>query len=382
MSKESVVDLPEPPERVGPYRIEKRLGVGGMGEVYRAYDERLARKVAIKHIHSENPKALARLRREAKAAAGLNHPSIVQVYDILETADGEWVVMELVDGMTLRDRIDQSLLPWPRAVVLARQICDGLAVAHEQGIVHRDLKSENVMLTRAGRAKILDFGLAKHLEKTEGEPELSIQGEIVGTVRAMSPEQARGEEIDHRSDLFSLGTLFYEMLTGKAPFKGSSMIHTLTQICTEPHVPAVDQRRDLPPELSELIDQLLQKNPAHRPTSAAEVDAALARIAETSTQAVETAAVLDSASETPDTTVHSQASPTQHSPTQHSPTQHSPPSLHDRQVSDSSTTWLRPSLGSRPSICGTRSVPSSRAGPSRTTSGCSATAPTCRSAVR
>ena len=207
-----------------------------MGEVYRAWDERLHRHVAIKHLHlrhAADPKVLSRLHREAKALANVDHPAVVQIYDLLETADGEWVVMELVRGETLRERLErEGPLPGRRAASVAREICSGLAVAHEKGVVHRDLKSENVMVTPDGRVKILDFGLAKRLASREVDESILTQhGEILGTVRSMSPEQARGEEVDSSSDLFSLGSLFYEMLSGQSPFRGRSLLQTLSLIC-------------------------------------------------------------------------------------------------------------------------------------------------------
>lgn len=273
----------ELPERIGPYRIEDRLGEGGMGEVYLAYDERLTRHVAIKHLHRRrtNARAIARLRREAKATARLNHPTIVQVYDLLESDDGDWVVMELVDGSTLHDLVRKKPFAWQQVLRIAREMAIGLQTAHDQHIVHRDLKTENVMLTRSGRVKILDFGLAKSLwQGTSDEPGLSVQGEILGTVRAMSPEQAKGEAIDHRSDLFSLGSLLYETLTGKPAFAGTSAVHTLAILCSEPHRPVQELREDIPDEMAALIDHLLQKNPDRRPQSANEVLAALDAMAE------------------------------------------------------------------------------------------------------
>lgn len=271
------------PEKIGPYRIEARLGEGGMGEVYRAFDERLERRVAIKllkRLQADSSKARERLRREAKAIARLNHPAIVQVYDILEDERGDWVVMELVEGENLRQLLDRSPLEWRQAVKVGRDLCAGLSAAHIQGIVHRDLKSENVMLTPEGRIKILDFGLAKRIVFTgSDESTISDEGEILGTVRSMSPEQAKGEALDHRSDLFSLGSLLYETLTGHSPFEGTSMVHTLARICTDRQAPLHEVRPDVPPELSEVVDQLLEKDPAERPESAFEVALALERIA-------------------------------------------------------------------------------------------------------
>ena len=269
--------LPPPPERVGPYRLEDRLGVGGMGAVYRAYDERLERPVAIKHILPEladDAKAWQRLRREAQTVARMNHPAVVQIYDIEEHDSGDWIVMELVDGETLFALLESGPIELPRALDLLRQVAAGLAAAHDQGIVHRDLKTENVMVTPDDRVKILDFGLAKNLWRG-AEASLSIEGAILGTGRSMSPEQALGDEVTRRSDLFSLGTLIYEVVTGEPPFTGSSVFRILAQVCSDPHPPPREVNPELPEDLAALIDRLLEKDPQKRPASAAEVLEAL-----------------------------------------------------------------------------------------------------------
>jgi serine/threonine protein kinase len=229
--------VPEPPERLGPYRLDQMLGSGGMGAVWRAWDERLERWVALKQIRTDATlrHGRERLRREARAAARLNHPAIVHVYDILESADGDWIVMELVEGKTLRCLLDEeTALPPARAIQLCREITEGLAEAHANGILHRDLKAANVIVAPSGRAKILDFGLAKEIPRASG-PEgqdltLSTPGLILGTCFAMSPEQALGHALDERSDLFSLGSLLYEMLTGEAPFRCESPALSLARV--------------------------------------------------------------------------------------------------------------------------------------------------------
>lgn len=267
--------------RIGPYRIEGRLGAGGMGEVYRAWDERLERWVALKLIRpesAESDKARERFRREARAAASLSHPSLVQIHDILLEDEGDAIVMELVEGESLARRIARGPLSAREAVRLGREIAEGLASAHAKGLIHRDLKSENVMVTVDGRAKILDFGLAKRLD---GEAGLTRDSVVVGTFRSMSPEQARGLPLDHRSDLFSLGTLLYEMLAGRSPFEGDSTLDTLTRICTARQAPLWDAVPGIPPGLSELVDRLLEKDSAFRPQSAREVAAALESLAST-----------------------------------------------------------------------------------------------------
>ena len=253
-----------------------------MGEVYRAWDERLERWVAIKQIFTrdgEDLKARERLRREARTVASLNHPAIVNIHDILESEPGDWIVMELVEGQTLHAMLLEGPLQISQALYLAVEVVDGLAEAHAKGVVHRDLKTENVMVTPSGHAKILDFGLAKRLWPDNQEASLSVQGTILGTGRAMSPEQVLGEAVDHRSDLFSFGTLLFEMTTGDRPFVGTSLVLTLAQVCSEDHPSALEINPDMPEELSSLIDRLLEKEPGRRPQSAREVAALLSSIA-------------------------------------------------------------------------------------------------------
>jgi len=269
--------------RVGPYRLEEPLGAGGMGMVWRAWDERLKRPVAIKQILAEalhNPKIRERFRQEATAGARLNHPAIVHIYDLVEDEDGDWMVMELVLGRTLRSLLEEKPLPLVRALRLGHEIAGGLAEAHAHGIVHRDLKTGNVMVTGAGRAKILDFGLAKLVHAEEGvDPMISQPGMILGTPYAMSPEQVLGQPVDHRSDLFSFGALLYEMITGIAPFRGESIPVTVSRICGLRQAPVRELQPAVPPELSDLVDQLLQKDPQHRPQQTRDVAAALETLA-------------------------------------------------------------------------------------------------------
>jgi serine/threonine protein kinase len=245
-----------------------------MGAVYRAWDERLLRPVAIKHIlpdNADDPRQRERLRREAQAAASLSHPSIVQVFDIFEIDDNDWIVMELVEGQTLASLIESGRLGLGEALVLSREIAEGLAEAHAKGIVHRDLKTENVMVTRSFHAKILDFGLAKLMVQGPNDGILSGVTSVLGTSRSMSPEQAMGQEVDHRSDLFSLGTLIFEAVTGRPPFLGTSFFTTLAKVCSARHPPAHQVNARVPVELSNLLDRLLEKSPEHRPQSAREV---------------------------------------------------------------------------------------------------------------
>jgi tetratricopeptide (TPR) repeat protein/tRNA A-37 threonylcarbamoyl transferase component Bud32 len=266
------------PQTIGPYTLGERLGAGGMGEVYQAYDQRLDRWVAVKLIrsdHLDKPTVRERFRREARAAARLSHPSIVQIHDVVESDESDAIVMELVEGEPLSCRIARGPLPVPEAVRLGKEIAEGLAAAHAKGLIHRDLKPENVMITTDGRAKILDFGLAKLLE---GEAALTADHRVLGTFRSMSPEQARGLALDARSDLFSFGLLVYEMLTGTSPFEGISTLETLTRICTHRQAPLREVDPAVPAPLSDLIDRLLEKEPARRPGSAREVAAALGRM--------------------------------------------------------------------------------------------------------
>jgi class 3 adenylate cyclase/tetratricopeptide (TPR) repeat protein len=274
--QDGVGDLPA---KIGSYRIERRLGAGGMGVVYRAFDEALQRPLAIKQVlpGRGDPNAARRFRREAQAAARLNHPAIVHIYEIVETESGDWLVMELVDGPTLDSLIVDGTLGLAHAVRLGREIAEGLGEAHAHGIIHRDLKPVNVMVTRSGHAKILDFGLAKFLDDS-GDDQLSRTGIVLGTCHSMSPEQIQGLEVDHRSDLFSLGSMLYEMATGVHPFRAAMASETMARICGAQPPPARQIEARIPPELSALLEQMLRKDPRQRPQSAAAVAAALARI--------------------------------------------------------------------------------------------------------
>jgi tetratricopeptide (TPR) repeat protein len=267
-------------ESLGGYRIERRLGQGGMGEVFLAWDDRLGRRVAIKRIRRDSssvPNLHQRILQEARAAAGLSHPAIVQVHDLVEDASGIGIVLEYVEGRTLAEHLSAGPLGVHEALCLAREIAEGLAAAHAAGIVHRDLKAGNVIVTPAGHAKILDFGLARMVSRPSDET-LTQQGVVLGTVHAMSPEQASGREVDARSDLFSLGALLYEMLTGRSPFRGKDILETLKRLATEDPPAASSIRPEIPARLSALVERLLEKEPEDRPGSAAEVAAALAEI--------------------------------------------------------------------------------------------------------
>jgi tetratricopeptide (TPR) repeat protein len=267
------------PRHLGPYRIDGRLGSGGMGDVFVAYDERLDRRVAIKLVRPEaadDAGARERLRREARAVAGLSHPAIVHVHDILTIggAEGDAIVMELVEGETLADRLRARSCDIDLVLRLGAEVAGGLAAAHARGIVHRDLKAENVMIDSTGHARILDFGVAKRAQ-AGGEPALTATGLVVGTSRTMSPEQARGFEVDHRTDLFALGVMLYEAVTGESPFLAPTTLDTLARVCSFRQRPAVELRPELPSAVSALIDMLLEKDPCRRPQTAGAVEAQL-----------------------------------------------------------------------------------------------------------
>ena len=268
------------PERIGVYRVERQLGRGGMGEVFLAWDERLERRVAIKRIRRDSglsPEQRERFRREARMAARLSHSAIVQIYDLVTEDDEDALVLEYVEGRTLAERLAEGRLSTAEALRLCSEIATGLAAAHEAGLIHRDLKAANVLVTGAGHAKILDFGLARPLGTPE-DTALTQQGVVVGTLLSMSPEQARGEELDARSDLFSLGALIYEMLTGRSPFQGKNPADVLRRVVYEPPPRLRSLRPELPVELENLLDRLLAKDRRLRPGSAREVLAALASL--------------------------------------------------------------------------------------------------------
>ncbi len=257
-----------------------------MGEVFRAFDARLDRYVALKRIRSgviDNDRARRRFRQEARTVAQLDHPAIVQIFDLVEGEQEDWIVMELLEGHTLADELRTGPVALGPCLVWAQEIAEALAEAHEKKIIHRDLKPSNVFLTAKGRVKILDFGLAKSISPREhangdGHP-LSVSGTIVGTGSAMSPEQARGLAIDHRSDLFSLGTLIYQMLAGRSPFHADSLADTLSLVLHEVPSPLLDVDGRIPPPLSDLVAQLHEKSPELRPASAKSVADRLCAIA-------------------------------------------------------------------------------------------------------
>src|SRR5579872_6394491 len=245
--------------KFGPYEIVAPLGAGGMGEVYRARDPRLGREVAIKILPPGSAGDSERLRRfeqEARATAALNHPNILAVFDIGSQDNSPYIVSELLDGETLRARLNGGPLSIRKAVEYALQIARGLAAAHDQGILHRDLKPENIFITRDGHVKILDFGLAKLTMPELGAPGLSAEatldsvtgrGVLLGTLGYMSPEQCRGAAVDARSDLFSFGAVLYEMLSGSRAFRGDTTADTISSILKEEPPDLSGTGRDISP---------------------------------------------------------------------------------------------------------------------------------------
>jgi Tol biopolymer transport system component len=272
--------------RLGPYEVLAPLGSGGMGEVYRARDERLGREVAVKVLtadSSSDPERLRRFEQEARAVGALNHPNLLAVFDTGEEEGRPFVVFELLEGVTLRQRMGPGALAVGKALDYAIQIARGLAAAHERGIVHRDLKPENLFVTKDGRLKILDFGLAKLSDPAERDRKLekaetrtaTAPGLILGTVGYMSPEQVRGKPADARSDLFSLGTILYEMLSGRRAFEGATATDTLGAILTRDPPEITTSTGVLPAGLERVVRRCLEKDPEERLQSARDVAFAL-----------------------------------------------------------------------------------------------------------
>ena len=285
---------------LGSYEILSPIDAGGMGEVYRARDVRLDREVAVKVLPGDAPGAdrVKRFEREARAAGALNHPNVVTVHDVGTHEGAPYLVTELLSGKTLRERLQEGRLPLRKAVEIGVQLARGLSAAHDKGIVHRDLKPANVFLTQDGRAKILDFGLAHVIEPlgidldrdTRAEPErLTGSGVLLGTIAYMSPEQARQQDADARSDVFALGTVLYEMLGGCRPFVGVTPADTLAAILHADPAPIEAGERGLPPSLDRIVRRCLEKEPAERFQSARDVGFALEALSDPSGAATEPA---------------------------------------------------------------------------------------------
>lgn len=273
--------------KLGRYEIRSQIGAGGMGEVYRARDEKLNREVAVKVLpaaFSEHPDRLHRFEQEAQATGTLNHPNILAVYDVGTHDGAPYVVSELLEGETLRDRLNESRLPPRRAIDYGTQIARGLAAAHEKGIIHRDVKPDNIFLTNDDRVKILDFGLAKLVQPAPNEvaqTDIATRkvhtdpGTVMGTTGYMSPEQVRGRATDHRSDIFSFGAVLYEMVSGRRAFHGDSAIETLNAILKEEPPDLGSSGVDAPPALERVVWHCLEKSPERRFQSASDVAFAL-----------------------------------------------------------------------------------------------------------
>jgi serine/threonine-protein kinase len=260
------------PEKFGRFRVIEEIGRGAMGVVYRAQDDMLQRTVAIKTValtgsHKERDQHEARFLQEARAAGGLSHPAIITIYDVGREGDTAFIAMELMEGKDLRELIEGVSLTPSRSVAIAAAAAEGLAYAHERGIVHRDIKPGNIMVLADGRVKIMDFGIARLNESTVKTQ----TGVLLGSPQYMAPEQIIGQPLDHRADIFSLGLVLYEMLTGTKPFAGEDIPELTFKVANLPAAPPSHLAPDLPPVIDFIIARALKKKPDERYASAAEM---------------------------------------------------------------------------------------------------------------
>ncbi len=292
--------------RIGHYQVLSLLGAGGMGEVYLARDTRLNRQVAIKFLpalFAQHPDRLRRFELEARATSALNHPNILTIFDTGLHEGAPYLVAELLEGEELRAQLEQGPLPVRKALDYAQQIAQGLAAAHEKGIVHRDLKPENLFITTDGRVKILDFGLAKLKTSIEGpvdsqvatQKPLTEPGTVMGTVGYMAPEQVRGQDADHRADIFAFGVILYEMLSGRRPFSGASSVEVMNAILKEDPPELGETNAKIGPQLEKIVRRCLEKRPERRFQSASDLGFALEALSAPSGHRLETAAVAPAA---------------------------------------------------------------------------------------